>query len=133
MNFGLSRNVLNGLGEFGGCHVEQCESGSPHLSKLCEWAMGRERVPARLVGARRLPRRPVSDADEPAIGHRGDHEIRGRAGAPGLTPMRLTKAVARLFERERVCRVLLDEMRRSLAVDAECFAPDLGDENVMVS
>ena len=26
--------------------------------------------------------------------------------------------------RERVCRVLLDEMRRSLAVDAECFDPD---------
>jgi ATP-dependent helicase YprA (DUF1998 family)/serine/threonine protein kinase len=26
--------------------------------------------------------------------------------------------------RERVCRVLLDEMRRSLAIDAECFEPD---------
>ena len=26
--------------------------------------------------------------------------------------------------RERVCRVLLDEMRRSLAIDAECFDPD---------
>ena len=26
--------------------------------------------------------------------------------------------------REQVCRVLLDEMRRSLAIDAECFDPD---------
>ena len=26
--------------------------------------------------------------------------------------------------REQVCRVLLDEMRRSLAIDAECFAPE---------
>ena len=26
--------------------------------------------------------------------------------------------------RERVCRVLLDEMRRSLAIDVECFEPD---------
>ena len=49
---------------------------------------------------RRRPRRPVARTPSPRCA------TRVRRGA-----------------RAKVCRVLLDEMRRSLAIDAECFAP----------